>query len=159
MTMTNSKKKLLLLFLAILGGFSLAATKLTFVDLTTQVKNILPGANGGTGVNSTATYPTRGTVTVTVASGQLALPTSPIASGPTNCTLQTVSAPGVLTTDVVKLGLSADVTSITGYEPITSGFLRIDAYPTADNVNIKVCNPTSASITPGAMTLNWQDLR
>jgi hypothetical protein len=37
-----------------------------------------------------------------------------------------------------------------------SGMLAIIKYPTANNVNFKVCNNTSASITPGAVTLNWR---
>jgi hypothetical protein len=37
--------------------------------------------------------------------------------------------------------------------------LTIFAYPTANNVNFKVCNNTAGSITPGAITLNWRVVR
>jgi hypothetical protein len=37
--------------------------------------------------------------------------------------------------------------------------LTIIAYPTANNVNFKVCNNTSGSVTPGAITLNWRVTR
>jgi hypothetical protein len=37
--------------------------------------------------------------------------------------------------------------------------LTIISYPTANNVNFKVCNNTSASVTPGAITLNWRVVR
>lgn len=39
------------------------------------------------------------------------------------------------------------------------GGLTIFVYPTANAVNFKVCNSTSASITPGAVTLNWRVVR
>lgn len=41
------------------------------IDLTTKVTGILPGANGGTGVNSTATFPTSGVVVTEAASETL----------------------------------------------------------------------------------------
>jgi hypothetical protein len=37
----------------------------TLINLTTQVTGVLPAANGGTGQNSTATYPASGTVATT----------------------------------------------------------------------------------------------
>jgi hypothetical protein len=44
---------------------------------------------------------------------------------------------------------------VTGYVPSTSGGLSITAYPTSGNVNFDVCNWTSSSIIPGAVTINW----
>jgi hypothetical protein len=41
----------------------------------------------------------------------------------------------------------------------TSGALSIDAYPTSGYVNFNVCNWTAGSITPRALTLNWELLR
>jgi hypothetical protein len=93
-----------------------------------------------------------------VASGTLALATAAIASG--TCTsAQTAAATGTLTTDVVLAAFNGDVTAVTGYTPSTAGTLRIDAYPTANTVNFKVCNHTATSITPGVVTLNWRVLR
>ena len=93
-----------------------------------------------------------------IASGAKALATSAISSG--TCTAaQTASATGVLTTDAIQATFSADPTGTTGYAPTTAGMLTIIAYPTADNVNFKVCNNTAASITPGAVTLNWRVVR
>lgn len=52
---------------AILAALMLSAG-VTLINLTSQVTGILPGANGGTGVNSTATFPASGTVMVTTTS-------------------------------------------------------------------------------------------
>jgi hypothetical protein len=93
-----------------------------------------------------------------IASGTKALATSAIPSG--TCTAaQTATATGTVTTDLVLASLNGDVTGVTGYTADTGGTLRIDVYPTADTMNFKVCNATQASITPGAVTVNWRVLR
>jgi len=94
-------------------------------------------------------------VTTTIASGTSALGTSAIASA-TCAAVVTTTATGTATTDVVLAGFNGDPTAVTGYIPATAGMLTIIGYPTANNVNFKVCNNTSASITPGAITLNWR---
>lgn len=93
-----------------------------------------------------------------IASGTATLGASSISSGAC-ATVVTVSATGVTTTDVVSPGWQGDPSAVTGYIPSTSGGLIIYPYPTANNVNFKVCNPTASSITPGALTINWQVLR
>jgi hypothetical protein len=98
------------------------------------------------------------TLSYTVASGDIALATSEIASGA--CTAaQTDTATGTATTDVVWWGFAADPTATTGYSPTANGMLTIIAYPTSGNVNFKVCNNTGAAITPGTVTLNWRVVR
>lgn len=100
----------------------------------------------------------RATTPTKVSSGTAALGTSAIAS--TACaTVVTVAATGTLTTDIVSWGLNGDITAVTGYAPVTSGGLSVYVFPTANNINVKVCNPTSSSITPGAVTLNWMSQR
>jgi len=96
--------------------------------------------------------------TVTIASGTSALGTGAISSG-TCATVVTTAATGTATTDNIQADFNADPTGVTGYTPATSGMLAILKYPTANNVNFKVCNNTLASITPGAITLNWRVLR
>jgi hypothetical protein len=96
--------------------------------------------------------------TTTVASGTSALGTSAIVSAAC-ATVVTTSATGTATTDVVTASFNGDPTAVTGYIPLTTGMLTIISYPTANNVNFKVCNNTSASITPGAITLNWRVVR
>lgn len=99
-----------------------------------------------------------GGLSTTVASGTSALGTGAITSA-TCASVVTTSATNTATTDVVWWGFNGDPTAVTGYVPATTGMLTIIAYPSANNVNFKVCNNTSASITPGAITLNWRVLR
>ena len=110
-----------------------------------------------TGTTS-VTLPTSGTLSTTIASGTSALGTSAISSA-TCATVVTTSATNTATTDVVWWGFNGDPTAVTGYAPSTAGMLTIIAYPTANNVNFKVCNNTTSSITPGAITLNWRIVR
>lgn len=93
-----------------------------------------------------------------IASGTSALATGAISSA-TCATVVTTTATGTATTDVVSASFNGDPTAVTGYVPLTAGMLTIIAYPTANNVNFKVCNNTSSSITPGAITLNWVVVR
>jgi hypothetical protein len=97
-------------------------------------------------------------VPIRIASGTSALNTGAITSG-TCDTAVTTAATGTATTDTITYGFNGDPTGVTGYTPVTTGRLDIMAYPTANNVNFKVCNRTSSSITPGAITLNWQVIR
>lgn len=102
---------------------------------------------------SSVAFGTGGTVTYTVASGTSALGTSAISAG-TCATVVTTAASGTATTDVVDASFNGDPTAVTGYTP--GAMLSIVSYPSANNVNFKVCNNTSGSITPGAITLNWK---
>jgi hypothetical protein len=100
-----------------------------------------------------------GGVTSTIASGTAVLGTSAIGSGAC-ATVVTVSATNVATTDVISFGYNSDPTAVTGYGASATGaVLTIYPYPTANNVNVKVCNSSSGSITPSAMTLNWRAWR
>jgi hypothetical protein len=81
--------------------------------------------------------------------------TSAIASG-TCAAVVTVVAANVTTASVIVATPTVDPTGVTGYGPSASGSLFILAYPTAGNVNFKVCNNTSGSITPSPLTLNWR---
>ena len=94
-----------------------------------------------------------------VASGTAAMNTAAVASGACE-TVVTVSATSVATTDTVLVGFNGDPTAVTGYGVSATGaMLTIYPYPSSGDVNFKVCNSTSASITPGALTLNWRVLR
>ena len=88
-------------------------------------------------------------------SGTVSLGISAIASEAC-ATVVSATATGAATTDVIMWSFNADPTGTTGYEALTTGMLTIIDYPTTDTVNFKVCNMTGASITPGAVTLNWR---
>lgn len=107
---------------------------------------------------SSAAFGTGGTLTYTIASGAKALTTTALSSAA--CTsAQTDTATGTATTDAIVATFNGDPTGVTGYVPLTTGMLTIIAYPTANTVNFKVCNNTTASITPGAVTINWRVVR
>jgi hypothetical protein len=94
-----------------------------------------------------------------VASGTATLGTSAIASG-ASATLVTVTATGAAATDIIDWSPNANPNSITGYNAASvAGCLVIDAWCTLNNVNFLVSNPTTASVTPGALTLNWKVAR
>lgn len=125
-------------------------------DLTTWA-GITPGTGVGTALAVNAG--SAGAVGRLIALGTASLGTSSISSG-SSATVVTVSAPGVAATDVVDWGFNQSPLGVTGYNAAsTSGCLVITAYPTANNVNFVVSNPTSGAITPGAMTLNWKVVR
>ena len=101
--------------------------------------------------NGGSEYP----VAIIIASGATAMGTSGINSGAC-ATVVSVSATGVATTDTITYTPAADPTGVTGYAVSATGSLYIWAYPTADHVNFKVCNNTSGTLTPSALTINWQ---
>lgn len=77
------------------------------------------------------------------------IPTINLTSSGTGATLDTVG-------DNILWNFTGDPTGITGYAPAAGGVLRIVSYPTANNVNFKVCNDTAGNITPSAAKLNWR---
>lgn len=112
------------------------------------------GTNVATGL-ATATGAANGFARV-IATGTSALGTSAIAASAC-ASVVTTAATGTATTDVIEAGFNGDPTAVTGY---TAGaMLSIIPYPSANNVNFKVCNNTTGSITPGAITLNWRVVR
>lgn len=116
-----------------------------------------PSLSGSGGGATGPTGPTGATgASGVVASGTSTMGTSAIAS--TACaTTVTTSATGTLSTDGITWTANADISAVTGYAPVTTGGLAVYAWPTADNVNFKVCNPTSSSITPGsAIVFNFK---
>lgn len=86
-------------------------------------------------------------------SGPIALNT--VAIAPNTCNTTTVAITGVATTDVISWTPNGSIKTLTGYAPVTTGGLSITPYPTVNNVNFDVCNWTTSSITPSAVTLNW----
>ena len=109
--------------------------------------------------SSTITHTqTDSTFPTLVASGTSAMGTSSISSGAC-ATVVTTTASGALTSDNLVANPTADPTGVTGYAPSATGSLYIQAYITSGNVNFKVCNNTSGSLTPSALTMQWRVLR
>lgn len=129
-------------------------TSATGLPISTGVSGLGTGVATAAAANLSA----NGGLTTTIASGAKALATSAISSAA--CTsAQTDTATNTATTDTIIATFNGDPTAVTGYVPLTTGMLTIIAYPTANTVNFKVCNNTSSSITPGAITLNWRVVR
>lgn len=127
---------------------------------------VATGASAGTYQSPTLTIDADGRITsavqgtnILIASGSRALATAPIASGACSTADVGITATGVATTDAIAWTPNGDISGVTGYAPVTTGGLAIYPYPTANAVNFKVCNPTSASITPGSVTLNYRVTR
>lgn len=96
--------------------------------------------------------------TLTIASGISALGTGAISAN-TCATVVTTSATGTASTDTISWTPNVDISGITGYGVVSTDGLKVYPYPTANNVNWRVCNGTGSSITPGAVTLNWRVVR
>ena len=143
---------------ALKGNGSGVVSQAACADLSDD--GALCSATPGTGVATAiaANLSAAGGLTTTIASGTSALGTSAISSGAC-ATVVTTTATNTATTDVVLVGFNGDPTAVTGYAPSANGMLTIISYPTANNINHKVCNNTGSSVTPGAITLNWRVVR
>lgn len=140
------------------AGIVTCTATTSFIDTAANfVVRLMPGQ--GLDLYSDGTnYFTQGGRGTIVAKGTLALATGAIGSAA--CTsAQTFTATGVVTTDTVLASFNGDPTAVTGYVPLVAGMLTIIVYPTADTINVKACNNTSSSITPGAITLNLSAVR
>jgi hypothetical protein len=87
----------------------------TLINLAKQVIGILPAANGGTGVNSTATFPSSGTVMITttaVACSQLPALTGNVTTSAGNCAT-TIASSAV--TNAMLASVSYTKTVISGF--------------------------------------------
>lgn len=134
----------------VLAALSLGAV--TVINLATQVTGLLAKTNGGTGISSTATYPSSGTVSVTVISGTSAMTAATITTA--SCqTAVTTAATGAATTDAIQWAYNAAPSGT------TDARLTIAPYVTSGNVNFTRCNPTAASIVGTAITINWRIVR
>lgn len=144
--------------LALQGGTALQPNCVSFQSDGTNYNLLNPVAGANVAAAFGTALSAAGGLTTTIASGTSALGTGAIGSAAC-ATVVTTTATNTATTDVVLASFNGDPHAVTGYIPSTSGMLTIISYPTANNVNFLVCNNTSGSITPGAITLNWLVVR
>jgi hypothetical protein len=117
-------------------GVNESAISTAPVNLTTEVTGVLPAANGGS---------------IPVANIQIPMPTAPIAAN--SCTSPATAAMNGLTAaSTFTTAFASNPNSVVGWG--ATGGLTFTAWPAANTINWSVCNQTSASITPGAITLN-----
>lgn len=98
------------------------------------------------------------TATRTIASGVYTVDTASIPAN-TCAAAVAVTATNTATTDTIVANPNAILSSIAGFGVTSAGAVRVDIYPTANNVNFQFCNPTGAAIDPGSVTFNWKVLR
>jgi hypothetical protein len=144
---------------AILTGL-LCASSIGPGVFTSTLNGLVPFSGGGTTnflrADGTWHAPAGSGATV-IFSGTKSLATSSITHN-TCASTQTVAATGVLSTDRITYTTNASISAVTGYTP--AGTLTINAYPTADTINIDVCNKDQTNdVTPGAVVLNLGVIR
>lgn len=111
-------------------------------------------SRSGAGVVTVEAVP----LTRTIASGAYTVDTASIPAN-TCATAVAVTATNTYTTDTIVANPNAILSSIAGFGVTSAGAVRVDIYPTANNVNFQFCNPTGAAIDPGSVTFNWKVLR
>jgi hypothetical protein len=144
------------LILSLYGGSSWAAgltmnsstLAATFAGAVTA-----PSLNGMT----TPTPAGLATLTQNINHGTITLEGGTAIAAGACATVVTTASASVLTTDIISAGFNGDETGVTGYIP--GAALTPYVYPTAGNVNVKLCNGTASSITPTSIVLNWTDQR
>lgn len=142
----------------ILGNAGVVKGQIGFENLTSGTITVTP-PTGALGTVTLTLPAATGTLTYTVASGTSTMGTSSI-SGNSCATVVTTSATGVASTDAIIWTPNADVSGVTGYGITSTDGLKVYAYPSANNVNFKVCNGTGSPITPGsAIVFNWRVTR
>jgi len=99
------------------------------------------------------------TLTQTIANVQLALPTVAVAGNACSASATTATATGAATTDTTAITYASDPTAVTGYGAGTNGGITIRPWITANTINVKLCNETGTSITPGPLTINLRVTR
>jgi hypothetical protein len=177
----NTKANRLVTFIAVMLACCLSFAGITVINLATQTTGILLRPNGGTGVSSTATFPTSGTVaTVPTCTNQVAvgngttLSCTSVTSSIVDTTVAKVIARGTSTFTTTAVASGACQTTVTtaatnaattdaidwsyATAPVTATDVRLIVQPwtTTNNVNFARCNPTASSITPSAIVINWQ---
>lgn len=83
----------------------------------------------------------------TLTVGTTAIPAGLPCAGP-----YTISMPGTTTLMTIKITPSTDISGVTGWGPVGGGGLYFVQWPTADTMNYKICNASTASITPSSST-------
>ena len=113
----------------------------TYYNVTTPALRIWSGS----------AWSTVGAGSAGIANITVTLPTSALTAN-TCSTPATATMTGLATTSAFDTAFATNPNAVNGWG--SAGGLVFTAWPTANTLNWSVCNTTSSSITPGAMTLN-----
>jgi hypothetical protein len=118
-----------------------------------EINADIGSGTGGLELWSGGASPTKiGKASAIVASGSTTLGAATIPSGSCATTLSP-TASSVIAGDTI-------VWSYTSFaSPSTDGRLILNQWATAGHINFSLCNPTSTSITPSGLGINWKVLR
>jgi len=132
--------------------------KLQLSTGSTVTNDFVKYDSSGNTVDSGLSTPPVGTVVARIAYGSQALGVTLIPAN--SCaTAINVSATNVLATDTMLISANSNISTQTGYSYTATDGLKVYWWPSSASVNFQVCNGTSSSITPGAVTLNYFVLR
>lgn len=144
------------------NGTGLPWTGLTGTPSTSQVPVQLLTTTGTFGpatlLAGVLNIPQYAGTTTTICSGTIALGTAAIPAGASAAPI-TATCTGLASTDTVMMDFNQSPLTIVGYQASTSGMLTIIKWPSSNTINVSVVNNTAASITPGAVTLNYRVVR
>ena len=126
-------------------------------DATIAAADLPAALSSSTSLNGVTMGSAVGNATIaqTVAAGSTAMGTPTVTSGACSSAI-TATATGGATTDVISASPAVDPSGVSGYAASASGSLFIVAWVTSNTANFKLCNNTSGSITPAAMSMNWR---
>lgn len=128
---------------------------LVFATSPTLVTPVL-GVATATSINGT-TIAASVTLTQTIASGTTVIPVTALAANTCDTTATTGTATGAATTDAPSIAYASDPTGVTGYG--AGGGISIRYWTTTNTFNLKRCNESGSSVTPGALSVNWRVVR
>lgn len=117
--MVDKRRAWMIIAVLFMAGLMLGAA--SQIDLTSQVKGLLPGTNGGTGISSTATFPASGTVMITttgVTASQLPNPTASTLGGIESITSAAHNWISYINTSGVPIQSQPNYTDLAGTVPV-----------------------------------------
>ena len=85
--------------------------------------------------------------------GTTALGTTAVSAN--SCRTVTTATTGIVAGEALMWSFVTSLSGVAGYNPAAS-MVYITNRQTTGNVTFDVCNPTAASITPGAVTVSWR---
>lgn len=129
-------------------------TTLAFASTPTQCGVVAGAQQFTTGVtaagNGNCATPGSGIANITITVGTSSIPANGCSAAPITAAMTGVyiGPPGAS----FSFTPSSDISGVSGWSPSATGQLYFIAWPSANVLNYKICNPTSSSLAPGSST-------